>query len=290
MIKVTNLTKKYRDFTAVENVSFDVKKGEIFGLLGPNGSGKTTILEILIGLKKPTQGSVSVFKLDPFKNRKKLAGSIGVQLDYTNLPLNIKTKEAVELFASFYKNAEIDRDILHKFGLNKKQNSIYGSLSWGEKQRLGLALACLHSPEILFLDEPTSRLDPIGKEEITGIIRDFKKENKTVFMNTHDLQDAEGLCDRIGIMNKGRLCVVDTPEKLIKGIGYEFRITVSGLLSNKVNFDGTKVVQTRTNTHIFTNQPDRIVQHLVRLGKDFNKASIGLADVFLIYAGEEYHE
>jgi len=288
-IEVHNITKSYKDFTAVSDTSFCVEQKEIFGLLGPNGSGKTTILEILVGLKKPSSGTVSVLNMNPFKNRKKLASFVGVQLDYTSLPLQIKVKEAVALFAAFYGSRLAKKDILKRFGLDKKENVYYGRLSWGEKQRLGLALACLGEPKILFLDEPTSRLDPIGKEDFLAFIQDLKGKGKTIFINTHDLQEAENLCDRIGIMNKGKLCAINSPENLIKDLGYKFKIVVNDTLNKDICIEDSRFIRTKTHTHILTNVPDKVIFCLEKMNKDFSKTKINLSDVFLIVAGEEYH-
>jgi ABC-2 type transport system ATP-binding protein len=290
VIKANNVSKMYGDFVAVDNVTFAVKKGEIFGLLGPNGSGKTTILEISVGLKKASAGSVSVLDCNPFWHRKKLASFIGVQLDYTSLPLNIKVEEAVSLFAAFYGAGCVSEKTLQDFGLVKKKHTHYGKLSWGEKQRLGLTLACLHNPSVLFLDEPTSRLDPIGQEEMITYLKRLKNENKTIFINTHNLREAMILCDRVGIIKKGKLNIVDAPLSLIKNLAYKYKITVNEKLDVEFHSETLKIIYTKTGTHIFTNRPEKIIKVLSIRNHKFNIKSVDLADVFLIYAGEEFRE
>lgn len=290
IIEVKNLSKHYGDYIAVNEVSFKIEEGEIFGLLGANGSGKTTILEMLVGLKKATSGTISVLNYEPFKNRKKLASMIGVQLDYTSLPLNIKPWEAISLFASFYHKKCAVEEILARFGLEAKKETFYGHLSWGEKQRLGLAIACINEPDILFLDEPTSRLDPIGQEEFSVYIRKLKELNKTILINTHNLNEAENLCDCVGIMHKGKLCVNDSPENLIDNLGYDFRITVETIPDFNLHLNGLKVIKTKTHIHIYTNQPNSVIRQIQNITNDFSKAKVNFSDVFLIAAGEEYNE
>jgi len=291
-IRLERVTKKYDGFTAVDEISFTVEKGEIFGLLGPNGSGKTTISEMIVGLKKPSSGEISVVNLNPFFQRKRLAGIIGVQLDYTALPWNIKVKEAVELFASFHniKSSERIRFLLERFGLANKKERLYKYLSQGEKQRLGMILACLHNPRVLILDEPFSRLDPVARQKFFDYLKGCKKENKTVFINTHNITEADKLCDRIGIIHKGKLCAIDSPQSLVKNIGFKFRITCPANFSLKINSPVTKVVHTTVNTYFFTNQPQELIHILQKSNQNFTQKNVDLTDVFLLLVGEEFND
>jgi len=213
-ILVNSLVKKYGEFTAVQGISFEVRAGEVFGLLGPNGAGKTTTVEILEGLRSRTSGTVSVLGFDPKTQNLQLKDRIGVSLQSTNLPEKIRVKEAVELFASFYSSRRHTRDLLDRLQLTEKQDAFYGQLSGGQKQRLVLALSLINDPQLLFLDEPTSGLDPQARHEIHGLIQSLRSEKRTVLLTTHYIEEAERLCDRVAIIDGGKIIIEGTPREL----------------------------------------------------------------------------
>jgi ABC-2 type transport system ATP-binding protein len=201
----------------VEDVSFEVHDGEIFGLIGPNGAGKTTTMECIEGLRIPDRGSISVLGLDPFRDSYKLQNRIGVQLQEAQLQKRIKVKEAVHLWASLYDRKASDGDrLLEQLGLAEKRNSWFMTLSGGQKQRLFIVLALINDPEVVFLDELTTGLDPQSRRAIWELVRGIRERGKTVFLTTHLMEEAERLCDRVAIIEYGRIIDMDTPERLIR--------------------------------------------------------------------------
>jgi len=214
VLQVENLVKRYGDVEAVRGVSFSVSEGEVFGLLGPNGAGKTSTIEILEGLRDPDGGRATVCGLDPQKNPNELKNEIGATLQATSLPDKLRVGEALSLFTGFYKRTRNPDDLLKRFGLEDKRNSFYNQLSGGQKQRLALALALVNDPRVLFLDEPTAGLDPQVRREIYGIIEELKQEKKTIVLTTHYIEEAERLCDRVAIIDHGKLIAQGTPRDL----------------------------------------------------------------------------
>jgi ABC-2 type transport system ATP-binding protein len=214
ILQVENLEKRYEDVHAVRGVSFTVDEGEVFGLLGPNGAGKTSIIEVLEGLRVPDGGRVSVCGLDPQRDANELRQEIGAALQSTSLPDKIRVYEALRLFGSFYHRKRRLDDLLKRFGLEEKRNAFYSQLSGGQKQRLVLALALLNDPKVLFLDEPTAGLDPQVRREIYDIIEELKRESKTIVLTTHYIEEAERLCDRVAIVDHGKVIAEGTPREL----------------------------------------------------------------------------
>src|ERR1700686_2669875 len=213
-ISVQGLRKSYGDVEAVKGIDFEIRSGEVFGLLGPNGAGKTTTVEILEGLRPRTGGQVAVLGFDPDKQRQRLKDRIGVCLQATNLPDKIRVHESMEVFASFYtRNVNLDQ-LLKRLQLEEKRNAFYGTLSGGQKQRLALALALVNDPQVLFLDEPTAGLDPQVRREIYDIIEELKKDKKTILITTHYIEEAERLCDRVAIVDHGRVIALGSPREL----------------------------------------------------------------------------
>ncbi len=216
VIQVSGVRKSYGATVAVQEVSFEVNEGEIFGLIGPNGAGKTTTMECIEGLRTPDRGSILVLGLDPFKDVYKLQERIGVQLQQAQLQKRIKVWEAVDLWAALYLKKAIDGErLLEQLGLADKQDTWFMNLSGGQKQRLFIALALVNDPEVVFLDELTTGLDPQSRRAIWDLVRDIRERGKTVFLTTHLMEEAERLCDRVAIIEHGRIIDVDRPENLI---------------------------------------------------------------------------
>lgn len=214
VIEVENLYKSYGPVEAVRGLSFAVQEGEVFGLLGPNGAGKTSTVEILEGLRTPDCGTVRVCGLDPQKAGDKFKERIGAILQLTNLPDKLRVKEAIDLFAELYVTHADTNDLLHRFQLDEKATSFYKDLSGGQKQRLALAMALVNDPQVVFLDEPTAGLDPQVRREIYDIIEALKHAKKTVLITTHYIEEAERLCDRVAIVDHGRVIADGTPRDL----------------------------------------------------------------------------
>jgi ABC-2 type transport system ATP-binding protein len=216
VIQVSAVRKSYGKTVAVAEATFEVNEGEIFGLIGPNGAGKTTTMECIEGLRKPDRGSIAVLALDPFRDVYKLQNRIGVQLQQAQLQKRIKVWEAVDLWASLYRRKAADGDrLLVQLGLEDKRNAWFMNLSGGQKQRLFIALALINDPEIVFLDELTTGLDPQARHAIWDLVRGIRERGKTVFLTTHLMEEAERLCDRVAIMEHGRIIDIDTPANLV---------------------------------------------------------------------------
>ena len=216
VIQVSAIRKTYGRTVAVDDVSFDVRQGEIFGLIGPNGAGKTTTMECVEGLRRPDRGTISVLGLDPARRLYELQDRIGVQLQEAQLQKRIKVREAVGLWASLYpKPVDGDR-LLEQLGLTDKRNAWFMTLSGGQKQRLFIALALINDPEVVFLDELTTGLDPQARRAIWELVRGIRARGKTVFLTTHLMEEAERLCDRVAIIDHGRIIDIATPEELVQ--------------------------------------------------------------------------
>ena len=216
VIRVAGVRKTYGSTVAVDDVSFEVVDGEIFGLIGPNGAGKTTTMECVEGLRTPDRGTIAVLGLDPFRDVYKLQQRIGVQLQQAQLQKRIKVWEAVHLWSSLYgrKTADGER-LLEQVGLADKRNAWFMTLSGGQKQRLFIVLALVNDPEVVFLDELTTGLDPQARRAIWELVRGIRQRGKTVFLTTHLMEEAERLCDRVAIIEHGRIIDVDAPERLV---------------------------------------------------------------------------
>jgi ABC-2 type transport system ATP-binding protein len=214
ILQVENLVKRYGDLEAVRGVSFSVEEGEVFGLLGPNGAGKTSTIEVLEGLRVADGGRVSVCGFDPVRNPTELKREIGAALQSTSLPDKLRVAEALRLFSSFYNRGRQPDELLKRFGLEEKRNAFYSQLSGGQKQRLALAMALVNDPKVLFLDEPTAGLDPQVRREIYDIVEELKHEKKTIVLTTHYIEEAERLCDRVAIVDHGKVIAQGTPREL----------------------------------------------------------------------------
>jgi ABC-2 type transport system ATP-binding protein len=216
IIEVSNLTKIYDDKTVVDHISFDVKKGEIFGILGPNGAGKTTTLEMMETLREIDDGFVIINGIDVSKNSQKIKYIIGVQPQSPAFQDKTKASEIIELFAAAYGIKVKPIEFLNDVNLGEKANSYVEKLSGGQKQRLSIAAALVHKPKVFFLDEPTTGLDPQARMNLWELVKKVRDSGVTIIMTTHYMEEAEILCDRVAIMDKGKIINIDTPANLIK--------------------------------------------------------------------------
>ncbi len=302
ILQVENLVKKYDKVEAVRGVSFAVEEGEVFGLLGPNGAGKTTTVEILEGLRTPDGGRVSVCGLDPQRDSQALKREIGAALQATSLPDKIRVMEALRLFASFYKRHRNPEELLKRFGLDEKRNTFYNQLSGGQKQRLALAMALVNDPRVCFLDEPTAGLDPQVRREIYDVIEELRREKKTVLLTTHYIEEAERLCDRVAIVDHGKVIALGTPRELKARSGGTTRIEVrlskpepNGALKN---LEGVTDAREVDGTYVIhSNRPPQtivsMVKHLEIQGNDLVSLEIAtpsLEDVFIELTGRRLRD
>jgi len=225
-IVVSGLRKSYGAFEALKGIDFEVAQGEVFGLLGPNGAGKTTTVEILEGLRPRTSGEVRVLGFDPAHETAAVKDRIGVSLQATNLPEKIRVLEAAELFAAFYTRQTSIETLLKRLQLWDKRAAFYSTLSGGQKQRLALALAMVNDPQILFLDEPTTGLDPQVRLEIHTLIEELRDQRRTILLTTHYIEEAERLCHRVAIVDEGCIIAIGTPRELQQRILGHTRVEI----------------------------------------------------------------
>jgi len=302
ILQVENLVKRYGDVEAVRGVSFRVEEGEVFGLLGPNGAGKTSTVEVLEGLRPADGGRVSVCGFDPQRNPEELKHEIGAALQSTSLPDKLRVMEALRLFASFYKRRRSPEELLDRFGLEEKRNAFYGQLSGGQKQRLALAMALVNDPRLIFFDEPTAGLDPQVRREIYDIIEELRREKKTIGMTTHYIEEAERLCDRVAIIDHGKVIALGTPRELKARSGGTTRIEVrlSRPESNSTlkNLEGVVDARDVDGAYVLHSQrpPQTIVsmvKHLEAQGNELISLEIAtpsLEDVFIELTGRRLRD
>ncbi len=304
IVCVEKLSKTYGATVAVDEISFEVSEGEIFGMVGPNGAGKTTTIECLEGLRKPDGGIVRVLGVDPQLDGQTLRLHTGMQLQQSNLPDRMKVWEALDLYASFYPKAADWEELLVQLGLEEKRNTAFSKLSGGQKQRLFIALALLPDPQLVFLDELTTGLDPQARHAIWDLVQDVRSRGKTVLLTTHFMEEAERLCDRVAILDHGRIVALDTPAALIRGLGAEERIIFSINRALPAGFAKTLPGETRIDV-----QGERVtissryrrevplVSEVVNLlssqgvqFRDLRTEEPTLEDVFLSLTGREMRE
>jgi ABC-2 type transport system ATP-binding protein len=231
-VSVHSLRKRYADVVAVDGLDLEIAAGECFGLLGPNGAGKTTTIEICEGLTAPDEGEVVVLGRRWATDEPDLRERLGIQLQETQLAEKLTVAETVRLFRSFYARGRSIDEVIGLVQLDEKRDSRVGKLSGGQKQRLALACAIVGDPELLFLDEPTTGLDPQSRRQIWDLVEEFKATGRTILLTTHYMDEAERLCDRVAIVDHGRVIALDTPRELIASLGaehvVEFRLTRAG--------------------------------------------------------------
>jgi ABC-2 type transport system ATP-binding protein len=301
IVQVEHLRKVYASTVAVDDVSFEVYQGEIFGMVGPNGAGKTTTVECIEGLRQPDGGHIRVLGLDPHHDGYALRARIGIQLQESVLQDRMKVWEALDLFASFYPRSVDWEPLLEQLGLAEKRNTPFAKLSGGQKQRLFIALALVHDPEIVFLDELTTGLDPQARRAMWDLVRQIRGRGKTVFLTTHFMEEAERLCDRVAIMDRGRIIALDTPENLIRMLGVENRVvfTVDGAfeLERLSKLSDVTRVETIGERVIVYGRGDGLVGEVVNAlttsgtrFRDLRTEQPNLEDVFLALTGREMRD
>jgi ABC-2 type transport system ATP-binding protein len=230
IVEVEHLCKAYGSTVAVDDVSFAVEEGEIFGILGPNGAGKTTTVECIAGLRVPDAGKISVSGLHPLKDRAKLRECVGVQLQESVLPAKLRVHEALDLYRSFYRDPEDPDRLIDALGLSDKRDTYFKKLSGGQKQRLSVALALIGRPKIAVLDELTTGLDPQARRDTWKLIEDIRERGVTILLVTHYMDEAERLCDRVALVDRGKIAALDTPDGLAQRVrgGKRVRFLPSG--------------------------------------------------------------
>ena len=300
-IVVDDLTRTYGELVAVDGVSFEVSPGEIVGLIGPNGAGKTTLLECLEGLRTPSGGSVRVLDVDPAHPTPAWRTRIGVQLQTAALPPKIKVREAMSLFASLYDHPADTDELLEELGIAAKRDAYVEKLSGGQRQRVFIALALINRPELVFLDELTTALDPQARLAMWDVVRSIREGGATVLMTTHDMDEAQALCDRVGIIDHGRLIALDTVPNLVASLGGGAEVELR--TSEPVTAEALDGVEGVSNLRIRgcqvrlhapdTRFPQRIIEALEATGvavSDVRVSAPDLEDVFLSLTGRSMRE
>jgi len=302
VIQVAGCRKTYGSTVAVDDVSFDVYDGEIFGLIGPNGAGKTTTMECVEGLRTPDRGTIAVLGMDPVRDVYALQERIGVQLQEAQLQKRIKVWEAVDLWASLYRKTPVDGDrLLGQLGLADKRNAWFMTLSGGQKQRLFIALALINDPDIVFLDELTTGLDPQSRRTIWELVRGIRERGKTVCLTTHLMEEAERLCDRVAIIDHGRIVDIDSPERLVSRHCPERQVELStsdagahdrfrqiGCVNAVTRMDGRLTIRGRGESFV-TDVIQCVSEHGIRV-TDFRTVLPTLEDVFLKVTGHSIRD
>lgn len=295
VIEVQNLRKEYGSTIAVDNISFNVQQGEIFTIVGPNGAGKSTTVESIMGLRRPDKGSIRVLGLDPQKQEHELRQRIGIQLQQAALPERLKVWEALNLYSAFYNKTVSWEKLLGDWGLTEKRNTNFKNLSGGQKQRLFIALALLNDPELVFLDELTTGLDPQARRATWDAVRAIRDQGKTVVLVTHFMDEAEELADRIAIIDQGNIVALDTPSTLIENLHAETRVrftnhngydpeqlrTVAGVTD--VEQRGKQVI-VQGNGALLAHVATALANHNVT-PRDLRVEQANLEDVFLTLTG-----
>lgn len=298
VVQICQLKKNYQDTIALAGIDLEVRRGEIFGIVGPNGAGKTTTIDCMAGMRKPDSGTVRVLGLDPQREGSALRKRIGLQQQESELPERIKVGEAIDLFGGLF-GAEPSRDdLLQRVGLQGKTDSYFSALSGGQKKRLFVALALVNDPELIMLDELTSGLDPIGRRTLWSLVDEFRSSSRTVVLSTHYMDEAQKLCDRVAMVNSGRIAAVDTPEELIRtycpGIrlklacGSDFNTGVALALDGvlKAVMSGDECLMDLTGSEVVVPVIKALSDAGVNLG-NLRTETPTLEDVFMAVSGRE---
>jgi ABC-2 type transport system ATP-binding protein len=303
IIRVSGIRKTYGRTVAVDEVSFEVHQGEIFGLIGPNGAGKTTTMECVEGLRVPDRGAISVVGLDPRRDVRALQQKVGVQLQQAQLQKRIKVWEAIDLWASLYSRHVDGHALLERLGLAEKRNAWFMTLSGGQKQRLFIALALIHDPDVVMLDELTTGLDPQARRAIWDMVRGIRDRGKTVLLTTHLMEEAERLCDRIAIIERGRVIDIGTPAGLVRRHCPEHSVVVATAeggaeaeawfraipgVDSVARHDGRFKISGRDES-LVTRVIECVSEHRIRV-TDFRTELPNLEDVFLKLTGHSIRE
>lgn len=300
-ISVQDLRKTYKDVVAVDSISFDVYKGEVLGMVGPNGAGKTTTIECVEGMRRPDGGEISVLGQSVRRQARALRPRIGVQLQAAALPPRMRVWETLDLYTAFYPRTVDWRVLLERLHLQDKINAPFAKLSGGQKQRLFIALALINDPEIVFLDELTTGLDPHARHAMWDLVREIQGEGKTVFLTTHFMEEAERLCDRVAIVDHGRLVALDKPANLIREHGGDSRVVVSAdgdsASDGLANLEGVTRVDRRNGQVVVHGRGARLVARVVmslaERGCEIHELRTeqpNLEDVFLKLTGRAMRE
>jgi ABC-2 type transport system ATP-binding protein len=297
VVKVENLVRHYGDVKAVDGITFEVKRGEVFGLLGPNGAGKTTTIEMLEGLNKPDSGKINVLGIDVTRDPGALKERIGVQLQSAALYPNLTVVELIDLFGSFYARHRSTADLLTRLGLDERKTGQTRELSGGQRQRLSIALALVNDPELIFLDEPTTGLDPQARRSLWDEIGELRTEGRTVLLTTHYMEEAEQLCDRVAVMDHGRILEIGTVGELVRRHFQErtVRFTTRAELNDarlRALAGVSRISREADETSLYTADVARTVGALLKLGDELGLENLDLAvrrptleDVFLELTG-----
>jgi ABC-2 type transport system ATP-binding protein len=302
-IEVHDLHKSYGDFEAIGGIDFQVEQGEVFGLLGPNGAGKTSTVEILEGLRPRTSGDVKVLGFDPAVEVRSLKDRIGVCLQSTNLPDKVTVMEALEWFAAFYSRKGDCAKLLERLQLSEKRNEFYSKLSGGQKQRVALALAMVNEPQLIFLDEPTTGLDPQVRLEIHRLISELRADKRTILLTTHYIEEAERLCDRVAIVDRGRIIAMGTPREIQQRTLDQSRIeihTLQPMPAEAPPFEGAEKLtwtEDRRGLILYSAKPARTLPDLLRWVdasggelEDIQLKKPTLEDVFIELTGKRLRD
>jgi ABC-2 type transport system ATP-binding protein len=296
VIVVEHLAKRYGDVNAVANVSFEVRQGEIFGILGPNGAGKTTSVECVQGLRTPDSGRVEVLGLDPTAQASALRARIGAQLQESSLPQRLRVGEALALFSSFQGGGPSWRSVMHDWGLEAKEKAPFGSLSGGQRQRLLVALALVNDPQVVFLDEMTTGLDPAARRSTWELVERIRSRGTTLVLVTHFMDEAERLCDRLAVVAAGRVVATGTPAELVAAHSDGVTVTFTaaradvGFLAAVPGVRRVEVVGDRVFVHGSPAVPPHVGKALVDRGiapTDMDVERASLEDVYLRLVEEE---
>jgi ABC-2 type transport system ATP-binding protein len=302
LLAVEGLTKRYGKLMAVDGISFEVPRGETFGILGPNGAGKTTTLEMIEGLRKPDGGRITFLGMNAVKERRRMQELIGVQLQSQALWPDLTVSETLRTFQSLFGRRVSVEKLLEKFTLADKRGTLVKNLSGGQKQRLSVATALVNDPELVFLDEPTTGLDPQARHVCWDLVRDMKREGKTIILTTHYMEEAETLCDRVAIMDKGCIMALDTPPALVRTFASESTIecTIDAAIGTEElqRLPGVRDARRENGQAlVFTNDVSATLEALIRLSDEHGRLlqslsvrTATLEDVFMALTGRKLRD